>query len=198
MQVSITNTVTQQEKEELFVGLRAYNAQFLDMATFSGDIGVYVRDEKGVMLGGLIGVRKGDWLNIDYLWVSDTVRGTGVGSQLIKAAEEEARRKGCKHALVDTASFQARPFMKNRGISCRCLCRTIPIRVCSVITWRKRFKRGSVVRYSAIYCESLSEFKARYLSSFQAQAHALAWSRKPWRWQWNVQQNSSKRGEIRQ
>nr|CAB3503885.1 unnamed protein product [Digitaria exilis] len=24
------------------------------------------------MLGGLIGVRKGDWLNIDFLWVSDT------------------------------------------------------------------------------------------------------------------------------
>ena len=50
--------------------------------------------------------RKGEWLNIDYLWVSDTVRGTGVGSQLIKTAEEEARRKGCTHALVDTVSFQ--------------------------------------------------------------------------------------------
>lgn len=84
MQLSITNTVTQQEKEELFVGLRAYNAQFLDMATFSCDVGVYVRDDNGAMLGGLIGVRKGDWLNIDYLWVSETVRGSGVGSQLIR------------------------------------------------------------------------------------------------------------------
>ena len=67
------------------------------------------------MLGGLIGVRKGDWLNIDYLWVSETVRGSGVGSKLIKTAEEEARRKGCKHALVDTASFQARPFYEKQG-----------------------------------------------------------------------------------
>ena len=115
MHLSITNNVTPAEKEELFVGLRAYNGQFLDMATFSGDIGVYVRDDKGVMLGGLIGVRKGDWLNIDYLWVSETVRGSGVGSQLIKTAEEEARRKGCKHALVDTASFQARPFYEKQG-----------------------------------------------------------------------------------
>ena len=98
MHLSITEKVTPEEKEELFVGLRAYNAQFLDMTNFSGDIGVYMRDEKGVMLGGLIGVRKGEWLNIDYLWVSDTVRGTGVGSQLIKTAEEEARRKGCTHA----------------------------------------------------------------------------------------------------
>ena len=67
------------------------------------------------MLGGLIGVRKGDWLNIDFLWVSDRVRGTCVGSQLIKTAEEEARRKGCSHALVDTVSFQARPFYEKQG-----------------------------------------------------------------------------------
>ncbi|HBN5337153.1 GNAT family N-acetyltransferase [Enterobacter cloacae] len=115
MHLSITEKVTPAEKEELFVGLRAYNAQFLDMTNFSGDIGVYMRDEKGVMLGGLIGVRKGEWLNIEYLWVSDTVRGTGVGSQLIKTAEEEARRKGCTHALVDTVSFQARPFYEKQG-----------------------------------------------------------------------------------
>ena len=115
MHLSITDAVTPQEKEELLVGLRAYNGQFLDLTNFSGDIGVYVRDEKGVMLGGLIGVRKGDWLNIDYLWVSDTVRGSGVGSQLINTAENEARRKGYKLALVDTVSFQARPFYEKQG-----------------------------------------------------------------------------------
>jgi len=115
MHLSITDAVTPQEKEELLVGLRAYNGRFLDLTNFSGDIGVYVRDEKGVMLGGLIGVRKGDWLNIDYLWVSDTVRGSGVGRQRSNTAENEARRKACKHALVDTVSFQARPFYEKQG-----------------------------------------------------------------------------------
>ena len=115
MHLNITDNVTPQEKDELLTGLRAYNAQFLDLANFSGDVGVYVRDEKGKMLGGLIGVRKGDWLNIDFLWVSDSVRGTGVGSRIINAAEEEARRKGCRHALVDTVSFQARPFYEKQG-----------------------------------------------------------------------------------
>lgn len=43
MHLSITEKVTPAEKEELFVGLRAYNAQFLDMTNFSGDIGVYMR-----------------------------------------------------------------------------------------------------------------------------------------------------------
>ncbi|HDS9360952.1 TPA: GNAT family N-acetyltransferase [Enterobacter chengduensis] len=115
MHLNITDSVTLQEKDELLTGLRAYNAKFLDLATFSGDVGVYVRDEQGKMLVGLIGVRKGDWLNIDFLWVSDSVRGTGVGSRIISAAEEEARRKGCRHALVDTASFQARPFYEKQG-----------------------------------------------------------------------------------
>ncbi|WP_137903390.1 GNAT family N-acetyltransferase [Enterobacter sp. 2VL] len=115
MHLSIRDNVTAEEKEELLTGLRTYNGQFLDLSTFSGDIGVYVRDDKGVMLGGLIGVRKGDWLNIEYLWVSDAVRGSGVGSQLIKTAEDEARRKGCPHALVDTVSFQARPFYEKQG-----------------------------------------------------------------------------------
>lgn len=67
MHLNTTDAVTPQEKEELLTGLRTYNGQFLDLSTFSGDIGVYVRDDKGVMLGGLIGVRKGDWLNIEYL-----------------------------------------------------------------------------------------------------------------------------------
>lgn len=115
MHLNTTDAVTPQEKEELLTGLRTYNGQFLDLSTFSCDIGVYVRDDKGVMLGGLIGVRKGDWLNIKYLWVSDAVRGSGVGSQLIKTAEDEARRKGCTHALVDTVSFQARPFYEKQG-----------------------------------------------------------------------------------
>ncbi len=83
MQLSITKKVTPEEKEELFVGLRAYNGQFLDMSNFSGDIGVYVRDDKGAMLGGLIGVRKGDWQNFFILWVSDSLRVAGAGSKFI-------------------------------------------------------------------------------------------------------------------
>ncbi|ANG90945.1 GNAT family N-acetyltransferase [Enterobacteriaceae bacterium 155047] len=115
MQLNITHHVTPQDKEELLTGLRAYNAQFLNLANFSGDIAVYARDENGVLTGGLIGTRKGDWLNIDFLWVSEGARGSGLGSQVINAAEEEARRQGCRHALVDTASFQARPFYEKQG-----------------------------------------------------------------------------------
>jgi len=115
MHLSTTDKITHEEKEALLTGLRAFNGQYLDMANVGGDIAVHARDDNGVMVGGVIGNRKGVWLNVDYLWVSGDVRGSGLGGQLMKAAEDEARRIGCLHALVDTFSFQARPFYEKQG-----------------------------------------------------------------------------------
>jgi len=50
-------------------------------------------------------------------WVSTEARGNGLGSQLIRAAEENARTCGCRHVLVDTISFQARPFYEKYGFT---------------------------------------------------------------------------------
>ncbi|HEX4501644.1 MAG TPA: GNAT family N-acetyltransferase [Scandinavium sp.] len=116
MKIEVTEKVTQQDQEELFTGLRAYNSQFIDTSNWF-ELGVYARDEEGKMLGGLIGKRKGDWLCIDYLWVSETARGKGLGSELIREAENRAREWGCSHALVDTASFQALPFYQKYGFT---------------------------------------------------------------------------------
>lgn len=115
MQLIITDTITEQDQEELLQGLRAYNGQFLDFATVGGDIAVYARDDSGKMRGGLIGRRVGEWLDIKYLWVCSETRTNGLGTQLIQMAEAEAKRQGCRHSLVDTLSFQARPFYEKQG-----------------------------------------------------------------------------------
>jgi len=52
---------------------------------------------------------------INLLWVSGDHRGKGFGSKLMKAAEKEARRRGIKHAWVDTFSFQAPAFYRKLG-----------------------------------------------------------------------------------
>ncbi|MCS2170915.1 GNAT family N-acetyltransferase [Scandinavium sp. TWS1a] len=116
MQIEVTEKVTQQDQDALFTGLRAYNSQFIDTRDWF-ELGVYARDENGIMLGGLIGKRKGDWLCIDYLWVSDAARGKGLGSELIRGAENRIREWGCSHMLVDTASFQALPFYQKCGFT---------------------------------------------------------------------------------
>lgn len=110
MDIQITHQVTEFDKEELLTGLRSYNAQFVDFSK-NGQLGVYCRNESGEMVGGLIADRKGPWLCIDYLWVSESARSRGLGSQLMEMAEKEGLRKGCVHGLVDTFSFRGSPFL---------------------------------------------------------------------------------------
>ena len=89
MTLIITKSINPDDQQELFAGLRQYNQQYLDAAQF-GDLGIYSRDAQGVMQGGLIAKRKGNWLCIEYLWVSETTRGRGLGSELMQEAEQQA------------------------------------------------------------------------------------------------------------
>ncbi|MBS0969411.1 N-acetyltransferase [Chimaeribacter arupi] len=114
MKLTVVPEVTDTDREALFSGLRGYNRQFIDTRDW-GQFGVYARNNAGDMTGGLIASRKGVWLCIDYLWVSEHLRGTGLGSQLVALAEQEGVRTGCRHALVDTFSFQALPFYVKQG-----------------------------------------------------------------------------------
>lgn len=116
MRIDVTDVVTAEDQEALWAGLRAYNRQFVDGSDWYS-LGVYARDDAGVMLGGLIGKRKGDWLSIDYLWVSEAARGKGLGSELIGRAEAQVRTWGCNQMLVDTISFQALPFYQKCGFT---------------------------------------------------------------------------------
>lgn len=118
MQLNVTDKVMQHDLDEIRLGLNAFNSRFINIDTFK-TIGVFVSDANGKKLAGLTGSTYGNWLRIDMLWVSDLLRGQGVGRQLIQAAEEEARQRGCLYAQVDTASFQARPFYEKLGYTLR-------------------------------------------------------------------------------
>jgi len=118
MQLNVTERVTHQDLDEVRLGLNAFNSRFINIDELKS-IGVFVTDERGVKLAGLTGSTAGNWLRIDMLWVSDALRGQGVGTQLIRAAEAEARQRGCRYAQVDTTSFQARPFYEKLGYTLR-------------------------------------------------------------------------------
>ena len=114
MKFKITNRIKKQDEETIFRGLLEYNLARIEDKN-PKDLGVYVEDEKGEMLAGLIGNTHGNWMTVKFLWVSEKLRGQNIGSQILIKAEETAKERGCKYAFLDTFSFQAPGFYKKYG-----------------------------------------------------------------------------------
>ncbi|GAA2450660.1 GNAT family N-acetyltransferase [Streptomyces lavendulocolor] len=72
-------------------------------------------DATGEITGGLTGWTWGGLAGVSMVWVRDDRRGTGLGTELMRAAEEEARRRGCDHVIVSSFSFQAPAFYRRLG-----------------------------------------------------------------------------------
>ena len=72
-------------------------------------------DDEGALIGGLLGGTYWGWLYVDFLWVEEDCRRQGLGSRLLEAAEQEARRRGCHHVYLDTMSWQAPLFYQKHG-----------------------------------------------------------------------------------
>jgi GNAT superfamily N-acetyltransferase len=67
------------------------------------------------ILGGLWGGTYFAHLHVDLLFVPESLRRGGLGRRLMREAEEEAVRRGCRGAWLDTFSFQARGFYERLG-----------------------------------------------------------------------------------
>lgn len=78
---------------------------------------VYALDRQGEIVGGLTGWTHSlrAWLDIGVMWVKEEWRGQGIGRELMRRAEEEARRRGCLHARVSTSDHQAPRFYEKLG-----------------------------------------------------------------------------------
>ncbi|HEX9960079.1 MAG TPA: GNAT family N-acetyltransferase [Pyrinomonadaceae bacterium] len=81
------------------------------------DLTFFLRDAEGAIVGGVHGNSGWEWLYISDLWVSETVRGGGYGTALMRQAELEARKRGCRGIYLDTFSFQAVDFYLKLGFT---------------------------------------------------------------------------------
>lgn len=114
MKLRITDDGNERDIQEIHELLKEYN---LSNREKSEDIplGIYCEDETGKKQAGLTGETFGNWLCIKYLFVDEKLRGQGIGSKIMAAAETEAKKRGCKYAFVDTFSFQAPGFYTKLG-----------------------------------------------------------------------------------
>ena len=79
---------------------------------------IVIEDSEAGMVGGLWGRTAYDWLFVELLFVPESLRGGGLGSELMKRAEDEALARGCHSAWLDTFEFQARGFYERLGYTC--------------------------------------------------------------------------------
>jgi ribosomal protein S18 acetylase RimI-like enzyme len=78
-------------------------------------VNIFIRDATGQIVGGVLGDLWGGWLHITRLWVAPALRKQGYGARLLRAAEIEAKHKGCSRAFLETHSFQAPDFYRCYG-----------------------------------------------------------------------------------
>ena len=113
MHIRLDNTESQKAQE---IGdlIRSYNRSKRETAE-SEPLNLYVEDEHGQLLAGLVAETFGNWLEIEYLFVKEGLRGQGIGSQLLQQAESEAKKRNCRFAFVNTYQFQAPAFYQKHG-----------------------------------------------------------------------------------
>jgi GNAT superfamily N-acetyltransferase len=118
--MSLTSELT------VFSGPRPDDVQYLEDRIYEfnsaatgitdGDwLTLLVRDDESRIVAGLAGATWGGCFEIRQFWVEEPRRRQGLGTKLLVAAEEEARRRGCGQILLSTFTFQAPAFYAKHG-----------------------------------------------------------------------------------
>jgi len=113
-------TISSATEEEVRSGdigrrLRHFNYGVIGEYPETQYIRLNARDAAGRVVGGIRGFVFLYWLQVEVLFVDESVRGTGIGSALLAEAEHQARGLGAKNASLTTFEWQAPGFYAKHG-----------------------------------------------------------------------------------
>lgn len=114
-EIIVTDAADDESIQIIGNGLNRFNDQHVGY----GDrqpLAVLVRDaQSGDVVGGASGRTSLGMLFLDLFHLPETLRGMGIGTEVLRRFEEEGRRRGCRSAVVYTISFQAPQFYERNG-----------------------------------------------------------------------------------
>jgi N-acetylglutamate synthase-like GNAT family acetyltransferase len=114
--VTITIRTGDAPQVEAFLAERIYEYNAAATGHDDGESFTAIRDSgAGNIEAGVSGYTWCGCCYVSYLWVAESVRGRGIGSELLQAVEHHARAKSCRVMFVATHSFQAPQFYLRLG-----------------------------------------------------------------------------------
>lgn len=81
-------------------------------------VSILLRGTDGTVEGGLVGYIWYRWLVVEMLYLPPSLRGHGVGTEVMRSIETHAVRQGCRGIWLSTLSFQAPRFYERLGFHC--------------------------------------------------------------------------------
>ena len=87
-------------------GLGASNDEAAPLAEVER-LACFARMPSGEVIGGVVGRTWGECCELQQVWVDRAHRRKGIGTQLIRRFEANARERGCTTFYLETFSFQA-------------------------------------------------------------------------------------------
>jgi GNAT superfamily N-acetyltransferase len=117
-ELSISVTETPEADDLAVIGgrLAAFNEADVGPADRRA-VAVVVRDAAGTIVAGISGYTAWGWLYVQWLWVAEDQRGSGLAGRMLTSAEAEARSRGCHSAYIDTFSPVALKTYQRAGYS---------------------------------------------------------------------------------
>lgn len=73
---------------------------------------IIATDENDNVVGGLIGSSQFAWMKINIMAVDEDHRYQGIGTSLVRRAEEIARERDCRYVYLDTMAYQSPEFYR--------------------------------------------------------------------------------------
>ena len=113
--ISVTDTIDAAVSQAIGGRLNAFNDDVTGISD-RNPLAVVVSDPAtGKVLGGAIGRSSLGLLFLDLFFLPKELRGSGLGTKVLTAFEDEGRRRGCRSAVLYTISFQAPDFYARNG-----------------------------------------------------------------------------------